>query len=122
MDRSAPVTTLNYLDVLKLCRLRIKRDVDYSPNAASRREHEKTIFIRNNKRDVHYDFHLAEVIALGCSDHALVHNAKHGKAAWYSNFTTMIVLDFMLMGWIQRIALNSGTKEVKYKLKKYIIV
>jgi hypothetical protein len=122
MDRSPPVTTLNYLDVLKLCRLRIKRDVDYSPQAMARRNAEQSVFIRNNMRDVHYDFHILEVIALGCSDHALVHNAKHGKAAWYSNFTTMLMLDFVLIGWIQRVALNSSTKEVKYKLKKYIFV
>jgi hypothetical protein len=87
-----------------------------------RRDKEQSYFIRNNKRDRYYDFHIKEDIPLGCSDHALVHNAKHGKAAWYANFTTMIILDFMLLGWTQRIALNNGTKEVKYKLKKYIFV
>jgi hypothetical protein len=121
VDRSPPVTTLNYLEVLNMCRLRIKRDVDYSPVAKTRRDNEKSMVIRNHKRDVHYDFHITELIALGCSDHALVHNEKIGKAAWYANATTMWMLDFFMFGWIQRIALNSSTKEVKYELKKYII-
>jgi len=74
MDRSAPVGTINYLEVLNMCRLRIKRDVDYSPIAKSRLESDKAMVIRNHRRDTHYDLNVNEVIDLGCSDHALVHN------------------------------------------------
>lgn len=122
MDQSPTVSTLNYLEVIAMTRLRIKRDVDYSPHAKSRRESEKSMVIRNHKRDRHFDFNIIEHIPLGCSDHALVHNPNKGKLAWFANSTTLYILDVFMFGWIQRIALNSGTVEVKYKLKKYIIV
>lgn len=40
VDKSAPVTTLSYLEVLKMCRLDIKRTIEYFPYAKKRLDQE----------------------------------------------------------------------------------
>jgi hypothetical protein len=94
------VSTLHYLELLSMARLRIKRDVDYSPAASKRRDAEKACVIANHLRDKHFDCNIIELIPLDCSEHALVHNASKGKAAWFANGCLLTVLDFFLLGWI----------------------
>jgi hypothetical protein len=99
-DKSASLDTLSFLETLSLCRLRIKKEVDYSPIAKTRRDADKAEVIKNHKRDHKFDLDVSEEIPLGCPDYALVHNAAKGKASWYTNPSTLRILDIFMFGWI----------------------
>ena len=62
VDRSPPSSTLYYLDVLHLVRLRTYKTVNYAPGAMNRLTWAKRSFIVRNDWDTHYDFHYYEDI------------------------------------------------------------
>jgi len=99
-DKSPPLATLNFLDVLKMCRLDILRTFDYSPRTLKRYEKEKTIFISLNKRDTHYDFECHEETQLDCEPHSLAYSCHDGKLPWFVNKKTLCALDCFILGWI----------------------
>jgi len=85
---------------------------------------QKTEFISKNykpDRDVRYDYQLVEKIPHQ-KQMSVVFNDDCGKkgAPWYANYRLMVFLDILVLGWIQRIVLNSKAKVVEYKLVKYI--
>ena len=56
IDRSPPASTLSYLDVLHLVRLRTYKKINYTPAAWSRYCWEKADFKCRHSRDVHNDY------------------------------------------------------------------
>ena len=58
-DSSPPASTLHYLDVLKMARLRTHKNFFYTPTAVMRKRHDESEFIARESRDEHNDFHCA---------------------------------------------------------------
>merc|ERR1719198_50220 len=55
-DESPPASTLHYLDVLKMARLRTHKQFAFMPAAHMRKRSAESSFISANSRDVHNDF------------------------------------------------------------------
>jgi hypothetical protein len=119
-DRSPPASTLNFLSVLLIARLRTYKEIDYSPKASKSFAKQKKKFIKRHHRDTHYDYSCDEEIPHQ-SGYSLVHNPKNGEAPWFTSCCCLLAMDMLLIGWIQRYKLNSKAKVVEYKLEKYII-
>ena len=56
IDQSPPSSTLHYLDVMHLVRLRTYKNISYSPQAMASYQYQKQMFIWMNRRDIHYDY------------------------------------------------------------------
>ena len=63
---------------------------------------DERIFIAKNLRDSHYEFKRIEEIDF-LSEHTLVVNQKENERPWYLNIATLIFLDIIMFGWIQRV-------------------
>ena len=44
-----------------------------------------------------------------------------GEQPWFLSTCIMVMLDLIMLGWIQRFKIYNNTYEVKYTLKKQII-
>jgi len=55
-DKSPPASTLHFLSVLHLARLKTEKFFMYSPHAMSNRNQQQAMFIMYNRRDTHFDF------------------------------------------------------------------
>jgi len=55
-----PPSTLDLLSVLLIARLHTPKTIIYSPRATERFSEEKDQFIKDNKKDVHYEFKFTE--------------------------------------------------------------
>lgn len=120
MDRSPPSSTLHYLDVLHLVRLRTYKTVNYSPGAMTRLTWAKRSFIVRNDWDTHYDFHYHEDIPHQASN-TLVYNDALGGAPWFTNCGLLVLMDLLFLGWIQRVCMLKSTGRVEYSLNKLVL-
>jgi len=50
----------------------------------------------------------------------LVYNDQVGAKPWFAKFYILFLLDLIVIGWIQRIKLNSNSKIVHFTFKKLI--
>jgi hypothetical protein len=80
-----------------------------------------TSFIQRHHRDTHYNYNKRETIH-HLASFALIYNSEHGELPWFAKSVYMFLLDVVILGWIQRVKLNSATRKVKYQLNKYIII
>lgn len=119
VDQSPPPSTLNYLDVMLLTRLRTYKTILWSPLTRMRYQREKSSFVHRHRSDVHYDYHFHEDIPHH-QGHCLVYNEVKGSKPWYVKMSNLVVLDMLFIGWIQRWKLNANTYKVHYELKKYV--
>lgn len=120
MDRSPPSSTLYYLDVLHLVRLRTYKSVDYAPGAMNRLTWAKRSFIVRNDWDTHYDFHYTEDIPHQ-AQHVLVYNDAKGDAPCFVSCALLVFLDIFFLGWIQRVCMLRATGRVEYSLNKLVL-
>ena len=120
IDRSPPASTLSYLDVLHLVRLRTYKHINYSPAAWSRYLWEKADFIRRNDWDAHYEYNYDQDIPYQ-AEHVLVYNDSKGGKPCFVNFCLLILLDFIMLGWVQRLIMLRSTGRVEYTLDKLIV-
>lgn len=118
-DRSPPSKTLHFLSVLLLTRLHTNKQIHFSSKAHRRFKKKERKFIRKNDTDEHYDYHCTKEI-IGHQAECLVYSPEKGVKPWYVNICTMIVLDLVMFGWIQRYYLNKNTKVVEYEIIKLI--
>jgi hypothetical protein len=118
-DESPPASSLDFLNVLHMVRIQIKKKIKYSSYAKKSYEKQKKEFIRHNHTDRSYDYELTEIIPFA-KKFSLIYNEEKGDKAWYSNTCLLAVLDLFLLGWIVRMCFNANTRYVKYKIKKKI--
>ena len=119
-DRSPPASSLHFLSVLLLTRLKTYKYVEYSPKASSNYDKQYARFIRENNMDTHYNKSSYERINSSQADENLVYNAAEGERPWYTYGCAIFMMDLLLIGWIARFKLNKNTKIVDYYLLKYI--
>lgn len=120
VDQSPPPSVLHYLDMLKLARLHTTKIIHFTSVAHARYSMEKHDFIRRNDRDVHYDFSEKQDIP-GHKGHCLVYNPKEGSKPWFTDMCLLVLLDLLMLGWIQRWKLDTKTFKVEYTLKKLVL-
>lgn len=104
IDRSPPSSTLNYLDVFHLVRLKTAKNISYTPAAWSRYLWEKSDFIARNRRDEQYEYHFNQDIPYQ-AEYVLVYNDARGGKPYFVNFFLLILLDFFMVGWTLRLTL-----------------
>ena len=49
-----------------------------------------------------------------------MYNEEAGSQPWYTHLWILVILDMLVIGWIQRIVLNAKTKIIEYKLCKHV--
>lgn len=120
-DHSPPVDTLDFLRVLLLTRLWSHKEIDYTSKGWKKWKKTKKKIIKKNKhRDTHWQYYCTEEIPYHV-EFMLVYNDQVGQKPWFANFTILVILDIILIGWIQRIKLNSNSKIVHFTFKKLIV-
>jgi hypothetical protein len=62
-----------------------------------------------------------EDIDLECAQAIGVFNGENSEKAWYYNRLLMELLDFFMLGWIQRLAFEMNVQSVVFTLKKRVI-
>lgn len=120
IDQSPPSSTLHYLDVMHLVRLRTYKNISYSPQAMASYEHQRMMFLFMHRRDVHYDYNYSEDVPYQ-ADNVLAYNGSNGGKPWFTSCGTLFFLDMLFLGWIQRYTMLSKTGRVTYRLNKYIV-
>ena len=78
------------------------------------------MFLFRHRRDVHYDYHYNEDIPHQACN-VIVFNEARGGKPWFTNCCTLVLLDFLVLGWIQRYTMLTQTGRVTYNLNKYIV-
>ena len=106
--------------MLKIFRLNTTKVINFTPAGARRFNGEKDAFIAKNNLDAHYDYSESRDIA-GHNGHCLVYNPNEGSKPWFTDFCTLLLLDILMFGWIQRYKLDTKTYKVEYTLKKLVL-
>ena len=120
-DSSPPASTLHYLDVLKLARLRTYKHFFYTPAAQMRKRADEMSFRARHSRDVHNDFSQTSDVPFQ-DNHVLVYNPAKGAAPWYTSYALVLFLDiFFLLGWIQRYIFVKSVCKIEYELNKTML-
>ena len=85
-----------------------------SPIVRKRYVDEKVAFIQENNKDNQlYEFEFLVDVPF-TFDRTLVYEEKLGGKPWYANDKLMVLLDLLVIGWIQRIFIEYYTHKVKY--------
>ena len=116
IDLSDQVYTLFFLEALKVIRLKVKDTIDLSPEAGKKYKAQKQAFIDNNQRDTHNDFSVKQFNP-GVVNNIAVYNAPE---PWYLKLWVLIILDLVMLGWIQRIIMQKRSGKTQFSIKKYI--
>lgn len=77
----------------------------------------KEKFIKYHIRDKHYDFSEHMVIP-GLIDNI---GCYTGKMPWFYNTCFLILLDIIVLGWLQRLIMLAKTGKTAFTVRKYII-
>lgn len=89
----------------------------FSHEAGARMSIERSEFIACNNRDVHYDFHDSRKIP-GLLNQIGVYT---GKMPLFYSTCMMVLLDLIMIGWIQRLVMLTTTGRTCFSVRKYII-
>ena len=91
----------------------------FSPQAKLSYECQKYLFKEQNVDDEHY--HLAEDREIGGLFKDCLVIAKEDEAPWFMRESVFWIMNCLLVGWVQRIALHKKTKRVEFKFTKYVV-
>ena len=90
-----------------------------SPSARTRYKEEKEELMKDNYQDTLFEFGFQTDVPFTV-ERTLVYQEKLGAKPWYASFNVHCALDFLFLGWLQRIFLEKESYEVKYKILKYL--
>ena len=90
-----------------------------SPMYAAFLELQKVAFIALHNRDHHYDFS-QNIDIPNMPENVLVCNLPENEKPWFINRCTLFLLEIFCFGWIQKFKMLKSTKQVEYRLHKYI--
>lgn len=113
---SDKIDVLFFLEKLNAIRLHVFDNIRYSPVAQKRKNEQKSEFISKNHTDEHYDFSENEHIP-GHVQNIGVYS--DGKPCYFSA-CFLIILDLVILGWLQRILMLVKTGETFFTIRKVI--
>ena len=105
---------------MKICRLYTKEEVIWAPDVKRELlEIEKEFIEEHKDHGTSYEYKRIEDIPF-MTENTLVVSDDPKLRPWYANFSCMLVMDLLMLGWLLRIKLESNTFEVKYTMRKII--
>ena len=101
-------------------RLFTHKIINMSAVAHGSYEVQKHRFIKENWRDVEYEYHFQQTIE-GHEAHTLIINPERGGYPWYTSKSFMVLFDLFAFGWLPRLQLDRNSLRCEFTIEKYIM-
>ena len=118
VDLSDQLYTLFFIETLKVIRLSVKETIEFGAAASKNYEVQKENFISSNRRDKHNDFSVIQRVP------GLIKNigVYSSPKPCYLNLSVLVFLDFIMLGWVQRMIMAERSGKTYFNIKKFIKV
>ena len=103
-DESDPISSIGILQMMKLTRLKVTKQIKMAPSVKERYDNETSEFLANNKTDKFQQIIESRFVD-GFESDTLVYDASQGTLPWFASYMILLWLDYVNLGFILRYTL-----------------